>query len=165
MTLDEWSEHQYTFRNADYDGDGKLSGHEAAPILTKLGTDKMNLRKIWTLVDQDSDGYISSKEFCAAMHLAAASSNGRPVPSTLPAQLLVRPDPEAKARAQRAQEEIDRASAGVGDLTIGGAGLGGGLEDAIGSNSVVTAVDESSRLSTRYSSTILKCGRETGVSL
>jgi len=123
MSLDEWTDHQFTFRNADYDGDGKLNGHEAAPILTKLGADKMQLRHIWTMVDQDSDGFISSKEFCAAMHLAGAAANGRPLPSSLPVQLTVRPDSSPKAK--RAAEPIASLEQGVGSL-----GLGQQLEDA-----------------------------------
>ena len=74
MDLEEWGDHQFTFRNADLDGDGKLSGGEAAPLLSRSGADRSVLHKVWTLVDQDSDGFISSSEFCAGMHLSFAAS-------------------------------------------------------------------------------------------
>ena len=121
MDLEEWGDHQFTFRNADLDGDGKLSGGEAAPLLSRSGADRSVLHKVWTLVDQDSDGFISSSEFCAGMHLSFAASKGRALPSQCPQSLLVRPSDGPK------KPSVDLNSLNTG---LGNASIGASLEDA-----------------------------------
>ena len=46
------------------------------------------LRQIWNLSDIDRDGSLDADEFAVAMHLARESSSGKPMPATLPLDLI-----------------------------------------------------------------------------
>jgi len=78
------------FIKADRDGDSRLNGGEAAPLLQTVVTDRMALRSIWSLADRNNDGHVTCNEFCVAMHLAKEVALGSPVPQVLGKQLASR---------------------------------------------------------------------------
>ena len=84
MTVEEWNSYERMFQSADRDGDGRLKGEEAAPILRSVISDRVALRVIWALIDRDKDGLVSSNEFCAGMQLAKGAALGCPLPSAMP---------------------------------------------------------------------------------
>ena len=97
MSLEEWQGYEGSFHAADEDHDGRLSGPQAAPLMKDLVSDRLVLRVVWALIDQDKDGFVSVEEFCAGMHLARSAALGNSLPSMLPQELLTKPDPPAPA--------------------------------------------------------------------
>lgn len=46
------------------------------------------LKKVWDLSDQDSDSMLSLKEFCFALYLMERYREGRPLPESLPSNVI-----------------------------------------------------------------------------
>ncbi|KAK6622584.1 hypothetical protein RUM43_008426 [Polyplax serrata] len=76
------------FNTVDRARAGFLSGPQAKTILIQTKLPQAILAQIWALADSDSDGLINCEEFVLAMHLCDAAKEGRPVPSTLPVELV-----------------------------------------------------------------------------
>ncbi|MCJ8749899.1 hypothetical protein PDJAM_G00192810 [Pangasius djambal] len=67
---------------------GYLSGPQVRNALTASNLTQTQLATIWTLADVDRDGQLRAEEFILAMHLVDMAKTGRPLPLTLPADLL-----------------------------------------------------------------------------
>ncbi|XP_053192529.1 intersectin-2a [Scomber japonicus] len=71
---------------------GYLSGPQVRNALIASNLTQTQLATIWTLADVDKDGQLRADEFILAMHLVDMAKTGRPLPLTLP-QDLVPPSP------------------------------------------------------------------------
>ena len=67
---------------------GKASGSAVKAVLMKTDLDMTDLRKIWELADIDADGTMDAGEFAVAMWLANEKMAGKPLPDTLPEDLI-----------------------------------------------------------------------------
>lgn len=67
---------------------GKASGSAVKAVLMKTDLDTNDLRKIWELADIDADGKMDAGEFAVAMWLANEKMAGKPLPDTLPEDLI-----------------------------------------------------------------------------
>ncbi|KAM9495947.1 intersectin-2a isoform 2-T3 [Clarias gariepinus] len=67
---------------------GYLSGPQVRNALMSSNLTQTQLATIWTLADVDRDGQLRAEEFILAMHLVDMAKTGRPLPLTLPADLL-----------------------------------------------------------------------------
>lgn len=67
---------------------GKASGSAVKAVLMKTDLDMTDLRKIWELADIDADGKMDAGEFAVAMWLANEKMAGKPLPDTLPEDLI-----------------------------------------------------------------------------
>ena len=105
ISWDDWTSHAADFTQADIDGDGRVSGEEAAPLLSGMLEDRLALRVVWALVDRNKDGFVSLEEFAAAMHLAKQASEGNALPEALPPGLLVKPSQPAAGDGEENEEE------------------------------------------------------------
>lgn len=76
------------FNSHDRNKKGALTGVEARSILIQTGVPQHTLAQIWNLSDIDKDGKLNCDEFCIAMHLTDIVKMGRPLPPTLPPELL-----------------------------------------------------------------------------
>ncbi|KAM4522208.1 intersectin-2a isoform 2-T3 [Odontesthes bonariensis] len=67
---------------------GYLSGPQVRNALMASNLTQTQLATIWSLADVDRDGQLRAEEFILAMHLVDMAKTGRPLPLTLPQDLL-----------------------------------------------------------------------------
>ncbi|XP_070781441.1 intersectin-2-like isoform X2 [Enoplosus armatus] len=67
---------------------GYLSGPQVRNALMASNLTQTQLATIWTLADVDKDGQLQGDEFILAMHLVDMAKTGRPLPLTLPQDLV-----------------------------------------------------------------------------
>ncbi|XP_061126439.1 intersectin-2-like isoform X3 [Syngnathus typhle] len=67
---------------------GYLSGPQVRNALIASNLTQTQLAAIWNLADVDKDGRLRADEFILAMHLVDAAKTGRPLPLTLPQDLI-----------------------------------------------------------------------------
>ncbi|KAM9840274.1 intersectin-2-like [Aulostomus maculatus] len=67
---------------------GYLSGPQVRNALVASNLTQTQLATIWTLADVDKDGQLRADEFILAMHLVDMAKTGRPLPLTLPQDLI-----------------------------------------------------------------------------
>ncbi|XP_070843169.1 intersectin-2a isoform X1 [Chaetodon trifascialis] len=67
---------------------GYLSGPQVRNALIASNLTQTQLATIWTLADVDKDGQLQGDEFILAMHLVDMAKTGRPLPLTLPQDLV-----------------------------------------------------------------------------
>ncbi|KAM4633515.1 intersectin-2a isoform 2-T2 [Polymixia lowei] len=67
---------------------GYLSGPQVRNALMASYLTQTQLATIWTLADVDKDGQLRADEFILAMHLVDMAKTGRPLPLTLPQDLV-----------------------------------------------------------------------------
>ncbi|XP_024912757.1 intersectin-2 isoform X2 [Cynoglossus semilaevis] len=67
---------------------GYLSGPQVRNALMASNLTQTQLATIWTLADVDRDGQLRADEFILAMHLVDMAKTGRPLPLTLPQDLV-----------------------------------------------------------------------------
>ncbi|XP_071225400.1 intersectin-2-like isoform X2 [Salvelinus alpinus] len=91
----DWSVPQSTrlkyrqqFNGLDKLMSGYLSGPQVRNTLTASNLTQTQLATIWTLADVDKDGQLRAEEFILAMHLVDMVKTGRPLPLTLPSDLV-----------------------------------------------------------------------------
>ncbi|XP_024524130.1 actin cytoskeleton-regulatory complex protein pan1 isoform X2 [Selaginella moellendorffii] len=65
------------FRQADVDGDGRISGMEAIAFFRGAGLPQIVLAKIWQLADQAQRGFLTKPEFFHALKLVTVAQSGR----------------------------------------------------------------------------------------
>ncbi|VDK39726.1 unnamed protein product [Taenia asiatica] len=75
------------FENMERAGD-KVSGEVMSKFLRDTKLPVETLRIIWDLSDLDQDGYLDRFEFILTMHLVCLCLEGRPLPQTLPINLV-----------------------------------------------------------------------------
>ncbi|XP_051511663.1 intersectin-2-like [Myxocyprinus asiaticus] len=76
------------FNSLDKLMSGYLSGPQVRNALTASNLTQTQLATIWTLADVDHDGQLRAEEFILAMHLVDMAKTGRPLPLTLPPDLV-----------------------------------------------------------------------------
>lgn len=69
MTPQEHVKYHGLFQSYDLNHDGYLSRDESLPIFQKSGLDMARVEVVFAIADEDKDGQLSSKEFCAAFHI------------------------------------------------------------------------------------------------
>ncbi|KAJ1831704.1 hypothetical protein LPJ63_004088 [Coemansia sp. RSA 2711] len=69
-------------------GRGVVSSNAVRDRLAASGLSDFELRRIWQLADRNLDGTFGPGEFNIIMHLVDGAKAGRPVPNTLPIELL-----------------------------------------------------------------------------
>ncbi|CAJ1077124.1 intersectin-2a isoform X3 [Xyrichtys novacula] len=67
---------------------GYLSGPQVRNALIASNLTQTQLATIWTLADVDKDGQLQADEFILAMHLVDMAKTGRPLPLSLPQDLV-----------------------------------------------------------------------------
>ncbi|XP_061559725.1 intersectin-2a isoform X2 [Phycodurus eques] len=67
---------------------GYLSGPQVRNALIASNLTQTQLATIWNLADVDKDGQLRADEFILAMHLVDMAKTGRPLPLTLPQDLI-----------------------------------------------------------------------------
>ncbi|XP_077365961.1 intersectin-2a isoform X2 [Festucalex cinctus] len=70
---------------------GYLSGPQVRNALISSNLTQTQLATIWNLADVDKDGQLRADEFILAMHLVDTAKTGRPLPLTLPQDLIPPP--------------------------------------------------------------------------
>ncbi|XP_061756713.1 intersectin-2-like isoform X6 [Nerophis ophidion] len=70
---------------------GYLSGPQVRNALIASNLTQTQLATIWNLADVDKDGQLRADEFILAMHLVDMAKTGRPLPLTLPQDLVPSP--------------------------------------------------------------------------
>ncbi|CAK8569191.1 unnamed protein product [Lathyrus sativus] len=76
------------FMEVDSDRDGKITGEQARSLFLSWRLPIDVLKKVWDLSDQDSDSMLSLKEFCYALYLMERYREGRPLPQSLPSNII-----------------------------------------------------------------------------
>ncbi|KAL3022487.1 hypothetical protein AAZX31_04G016000 [Glycine max] len=76
------------FMEVDTDRDGKITGEQARSLFLSWRLPIDVLKKVWDLSDQDNDSMLSLKEFCFALYLMERYREGRPLPESLPSNVL-----------------------------------------------------------------------------
>ncbi|XP_058785551.1 uncharacterized protein LOC131660339 [Vicia villosa] len=76
------------FMEVDTDRDGKITGEQARSLFLSWRLPIDVLKKVWDLSDQDSDSMLSLKEFCFALYLMERYREGRPLPQSLPSNVI-----------------------------------------------------------------------------
>ncbi|XP_019392851.1 PREDICTED: intersectin-2 isoform X1 [Crocodylus porosus] len=76
------------FNSLDKGMSGYLSGFQAKNALLQSNLSQTQLATIWTLADIDGDGQLKADEFVLAMHLTDMAKAGKPLPLTLPPELV-----------------------------------------------------------------------------
>jgi hypothetical protein len=68
--------------------EGLVSGAGAKDVLLESGLDVNILRQIWDLADIDKDGCLDRDEFAVCWWLLNQAKGGKPIPTTLPANIV-----------------------------------------------------------------------------
>ncbi|XP_019438105.1 PREDICTED: epidermal growth factor receptor substrate 15-like isoform X2 [Lupinus angustifolius] len=76
------------FMEVDTDKDGRITGEQARSLFLSWRLPIDVLKKVWDLSDQDNDSMLSLKEFCFALYLMERYREGRPLPQSLPNNVL-----------------------------------------------------------------------------
>ncbi|KAK7283462.1 hypothetical protein RIF29_12997 [Crotalaria pallida] len=76
------------FLEVDTDKDGRITGEQARSLFLSWRLPIDVLKKVWDLSDQDNDSMLSLKEFCFALYLMERYREGRPLPQSLPSNVL-----------------------------------------------------------------------------
>ncbi|XP_022636770.1 actin cytoskeleton-regulatory complex protein pan1 isoform X3 [Vigna radiata var. radiata] len=76
------------FLEVDTDRDGKITGEQARSLFLSWRLPIEVLKKVWDLSDQDNDSMLSLKEFCFALYLMERYREGRPLPQSLPSNVM-----------------------------------------------------------------------------
>ncbi|KAE9586670.1 hypothetical protein Lal_00004540 [Lupinus albus] len=76
------------FMEVDTDKDGRITGEQARSLFLSWRLPIDVLKKVWDLSDQDNDSMLSLKEFCFALYLMERHREGRPLPQSLPNNVL-----------------------------------------------------------------------------
>nr|KYP64867.1 putative calcium-binding protein C800.10c family [Cajanus cajan] len=76
------------FMEVDTDRDGKITGEQARSLFLSWRLPIDVLKKVWDLSDQDNDSMLSLKEFCFALYLMERFREGRPLPQSLPSNVM-----------------------------------------------------------------------------
>ena len=96
LRAEQMEQYSALFASLDDDGDGRVSGAEMVPIMTRWGLPQTVNRQVWDLADGDADGYLDEHGVCVALCLLEGAKRGRELPASLPASLA---DPGAAAAA------------------------------------------------------------------
>ncbi|TNM95026.1 hypothetical protein fugu_017785 [Takifugu bimaculatus] len=95
MGTNDWSipqasrlKYRQQFNTLDKLMSGYLSGPQVRNALIASNLTQTQLATIWTLADVDRDGRLQGDEFILAMHLVDMAKSGRPLPLTLPQDLV-----------------------------------------------------------------------------
>ncbi|XP_067272987.1 intersectin-2a isoform X3 [Pseudorasbora parva] len=95
MSASDWAvpqssrlKYRQQFNSLDKLMSGYLSGPQVRNALTASNLTQTQLATIWSLADVDRDGQLRAEEFILAMHLVDMAKTGRPLPLTLPPDLL-----------------------------------------------------------------------------
>ncbi|KNA06883.1 hypothetical protein SOVF_176960 [Spinacia oleracea] len=72
----------------DTDRDGKITGEQARNLFLSWRLPREVLEQVWDLADQDNDSMLSLREFCIALYLMERYREGRPLPSSLPNNIM-----------------------------------------------------------------------------
>eukprot|EP00123_Amoebidium_parasiticum_P018508 comp24228_c0_seq1/m.44660 comp24228_c0_seq1/g.44660 ORF comp24228_c0_seq1/g.44660 comp24228_c0_seq1/m.44660 type:complete len:742 (-) comp24228_c0_seq1:460-2685(-) len=75
--------HYQVFKQADRDGDGKVTGEDVKPIFQQSNLPQPILAQIWNLVDFEKCGRLDDDQFALAMYLVTRKQKGTDVPSQL----------------------------------------------------------------------------------
>ncbi|WCJ44727.1 Calcium-binding EF hand family protein [Euphorbia peplus] len=76
------------FMEVDTDRDGRISGDQARNLFLSWRLPREVLKQVWDLSDQDNDSMLSLREFCIALYLMERFREGRPLPASLPSNLM-----------------------------------------------------------------------------
>ncbi|XP_065848288.1 uncharacterized protein [Euphorbia lathyris] len=76
------------FMEVDTDRDGRISGEQARNLFLSWRLPREVLKQVWDLSDQDNDSMLSLREFCIALYLMERFREGRPLPPSLPSNLM-----------------------------------------------------------------------------
>ena len=90
MTGVEAEKYESIFAKQVLNDKGCLGGKDAVALFQKSGLSQQQLKRIWTLADQDRDNQLSQQEFIIAMHLIICMSKRGmdTLPDTLPKDLF-----------------------------------------------------------------------------
>ncbi|KAL2928389.1 hypothetical protein RDABS01_011576 [Bienertia sinuspersici] len=77
------------FMEVDTDKDGKITGEQARNLFLSWKLPREVLKQVWDLSDQDNDSMLSLREFCIALYLMERFREGRPLPATLPSNIVL----------------------------------------------------------------------------
>ncbi|XP_016311609.1 intersectin-2-like [Sinocyclocheilus anshuiensis] len=95
MNASDWAvpqssrlKYRQQFNSLDKLMSGYLSGPQVRNALTASNLTQTQLSTIWALADVDRDGQLRAEEFILAMHLVDMAKTGRPLPLTLPPDLV-----------------------------------------------------------------------------
>ncbi|VDP15265.1 unnamed protein product [Onchocerca flexuosa] len=80
--------YEATFKQADTDQDGFVSGADVRDIFLATGIQQNTLALLWSLVDMKKNGMLNLEQFALIMYLIENHKRGRPVPSVLPPNLI-----------------------------------------------------------------------------
>ncbi|XP_021666064.2 uncharacterized protein LOC110654402 isoform X2 [Hevea brasiliensis] len=77
------------FVEVDTDRDGRITGEQARNLFLSWRLPREVLKQVWDLSDQDSDSMLSLREFCFALYLMERYREGRPLPASLPRNVML----------------------------------------------------------------------------
>ncbi|XP_050378989.1 actin cytoskeleton-regulatory complex protein PAN1 isoform X2 [Argentina anserina] len=77
------------FMEVDSDRDGKITGEQARNLFLSWRLPREVLKQVWDLSDQDNDSMLSLREFCFSLYLMERYREGRPLPATLPSNVML----------------------------------------------------------------------------
>lgn len=76
------------FMEVDTDRDGRITGDQARNLFLSWRLPREVLKQVWDLSDQDNDSMLSLREFCFSLYLMERYREGRPLPDTLPHNVM-----------------------------------------------------------------------------
>lgn len=88
MTQTSVQKYTKVFVEVDTDKDGKITGEQARNLFLSWRLPREVLKQVWDLSDQDNDSMLSLREFCIALYLMERFREGRPLPATLPSNII-----------------------------------------------------------------------------
>uniref|UniRef100_A0AAF5RVY0 EF hand family protein n=2 Tax=Wuchereria bancrofti TaxID=6293 RepID=A0AAF5RVY0_WUCBA len=80
--------YEASFQQADTDQDGFVSGADVRDILLATGIQQNTLALLWSLVDLKKNGMLNLEQFSLIMYLIENHKQGKPVPFSLPRNLV-----------------------------------------------------------------------------
>ncbi|GBP65692.1 Intersectin-1 [Eumeta japonica] len=109
------------FNSTDRTKSGSVSGAQARSIMLQSRLPQQALAQIWALADLDNDGKLGCEEFVLAMYLCEKATQGEPVPSKLPPELVpptFRRDSTSSMHSSSSYEEKRRENMARGQAEL-----------------------------------------------
>ena len=88
LSPEDKTRYQNIFAKLPKDAENQVSGADCRDTMMKSQLNLPDLKKVWTLADQNGSGKLDQKQFYICMHLIYVALAGHPIPNAVPTEMI-----------------------------------------------------------------------------